>query len=94
MPAVVRLGDICSGHGCFPSRPNITGSNKFFIESKAIHRVGDKWAPHTCESTHDGTQSTGSNKMFVQGKAVARISDKISCGSSNQTGSSKMFVGG
>ena len=92
MPAIVRDGDICSGHGCWPPRPNATCSHKFYVEGKGAVRVADMWQVHCCESCHPGNQASGSHKMFIQGKAAARIGDTIDCGSSNMTGSSKMFV--
>lgn len=94
MPAVVKDGSRCTGHGCWPSRVNSTCSKKFFIEGKGIVRVSDKWTQHCCKTCHTGTQTTGSKKMFVEGLAVARIGDSIDCGSKNQTGASKMFAEG
>ena len=46
MPASVRLGDVCSGHGCFPSRPNDQGSPNIFVNDIPVHRVTDHWATH------------------------------------------------
>ena len=93
MPAVVKDGCVCTGHGCYPSRPNATKSSKFFIGGRGVVRIGDLWQVHCCDSCHIGTQSTGSGKLFVGGKAVARIGDKISCGSKNMTGASRFFNG-
>ena len=94
MPAVVNDGKMCTGHGCWPSRPNATCSHKFFIQGRGVVRIGDQWQVHCCTSCHPGTQATGSHKLYVQGKAVARIGDSISCGSHNMTGSSKMYCQG
>lgn len=41
MPGIVRLGDVCSGHDGFPSRPNNQASSDVFVNSIGVHRVGD-----------------------------------------------------
>ena len=93
---VVRLGDICTGHGCWPSRANSSASTNVFVNSKGVHRVGDSWLPHTCPSipeTHASVQASGSSSVYVNNKAVARVGDSIACGSSNATGSPNVFIG-
>lgn len=40
MPAVTRLGDQCTGHGCFPARPSTSAATSVFINGIAVHRVG------------------------------------------------------
>ena len=95
MPAIVRFGDICTGHGCWPSRANSSASTTVFVNGQGAHRVGDGWAAHTCPDipeTHGSTQATGSSTVFVEGKALARIGDSIACGSSNATGSPNVFA--
>ncbi len=95
MAGVVRLGDKCSGHGCFPSRQNIEASNNVFINGRGVHRVGDNWATHCCGiPCHSGVASSGSSSVFVNGKPVCRIGDSISCGSTMATGSNDVFAGG
>lgn len=46
MPGIVRLGDVCSGHGCWPSRPNDEASSNVFVNSIGVHRLGDHWITH------------------------------------------------
>jgi len=95
MPGVVRLTDICSGHGCWPSRGNVSASTDVFVNSLGAHRVGDGWAAHTCPpipETHSSSQATGSPTVFVNGVALARIGDSIACGSSNATGSEDVYA--
>ena len=46
MPAVHRKGDMCSGHGCWPPRPNTAASSTVYANSKGVHRVGDAWVAH------------------------------------------------
>jgi uncharacterized Zn-binding protein involved in type VI secretion len=96
MPAVSRLGDLCTGHGCFPSRPSISASGNVFAQGLAVQRVGDAWASHGCATCapHGGALAAGSSKVFVNGKPMARIGDPVDCGSLVATGSSKVFAGG
>ena len=91
---VHRLGDICSGHGCFGSRPNIGGSPTVFVNGIPVHRVSNPWQSHCCgPSCHGATQSTGSATVSANGLAIARIGDAVSCGSVNQTGSPTVSAG-
>ncbi len=97
MPAAVRLSDRCTGHGCWPPRPNAGASGDVFANGRGAHRVGDPWQPHTCPSipeTHASTQASGSPTVFVNGRAWARVGDAIACGSANATGSPNVFVNG
>jgi uncharacterized Zn-binding protein involved in type VI secretion len=94
MPAAVRLNDECTGHGCFPSRPNIVASTNVFHNSRGAHRVTDAWDSHGCGVCvpHDSIQDSGSPNVFVNSKAQARVGDAIACGSTNATGSGNVFV--
>lgn len=93
MPGIVRLADLCTGHGCFPSRPNISASENVMCNNKPVHRVGDSWSVHCCgKSCHGGTQSTGSPNVMVNNRPVARIGDSVNCGSSNMEGSLDTIV--
>jgi uncharacterized Zn-binding protein involved in type VI secretion len=92
MPAIARLGDICSGHACFPPRVNTSAASKTFINSIPAHRKGDSWATHRCgKSSHGGTTSGGSGKGFVEGSPLARVGDAIDCGSMIAQGSPDCF---
>lgn len=94
--AAVRLGDNCTGHGCWPPRPNSSASGDVIINGKGAHRVGDAWNPHTCPAipeTHGSVQASGSGTVFVNGLPLARVGDSVACGSSNATGSPNVFVG-
>ena len=94
MPAAVRLGDTCTGHGDWPPRANVSASSDVFINGKGAHRVGDAWAVH-CNSVpvcHGGSQATGSSTVFVNGKPLARVGDSVSCGSANAAGSPNVFA--
>lgn len=91
---IARLSDIGSGHGCYPSRNNITASLDVFVDGRGAHRFGDVWAPHSCSGkTHSGVLITGSTTVFVNNRPVGRIGDVVSCGSTIITGSVDVFSG-
>lgn len=93
MPAVVRLTDICTGHGCWPSRPNDEASPNVFANNLGVHRIGDHWVTHCCDGDcHDSVQETGSPNVFANNIRIARIGDDVECGSHNQTGSPNVFA--
>lgn len=46
MPGCVRENDVCSGHGCYPPRPNSSWSPNVFYNGLAAHRVDDSWEAH------------------------------------------------
>jgi uncharacterized Zn-binding protein involved in type VI secretion len=96
MPAVHRLTDICTGHGCYPPRENASASPNVFANSLAAHRVGDAWQVHGCAVCvpHGASQASGSPNVFVNSKPWSRIGDAVDCGSSNQTGSGNVFANG
>jgi len=96
MPGAVRLADACTGHGCYPSRTNVSASANVFINSRGAHRVGDAWDSHGCAvcPPHGASQANGSPNVFVNGKPLARIGDSVDCGSSNQTGSQDVIANG
>ncbi|MCY1462481.1 PAAR motif protein [compost metagenome] len=95
MPGAVRLGDACTGHGAFPSRPNVAASGNVFINGKGAHRAGDAWDTHCSPaSCHGGAQAGGSPNVFVNGKPLARIGDPVDCGSSCAAGSPNVIING
>ena len=93
---VVRMGvDLCTGHGCYPSRVATSGSPDVLTNGIPTVRVGDSWESHGCPPPcvpHGSTQATGSPNTFANGRAVARIGDSIACGSSNKEGSPDTFI--
>lgn len=94
MPAAHRHTDVCTGHGCWPSRNNIEGSPDVFINDLAAHRVGDAWASHCCCSipeSHGSAQASGSPTVYVNDRPLARVGDSVACGSRNLTGSPDVF---
>ena len=94
MPAVTRIGDVTTGHGCFPPTTIISSASPSeFVDGLAIARVGDRILPHTCgKNTHDGVVAAGSTSYQSDGVAVAFIGAPISCGDFCGTGSPTMEV--
>tara|TARA_R110000764_G_scaffold78804_1_gene157176 strand:+ start:124 stop:411 length:288 start_codon:yes stop_codon:yes gene_type:complete len=95
MPAVTRLGDASTGHGCFPSKVNLAGSSNVFINGIACHRIGDAWMTHGCGTCtpHGSVTASGSGSVFVNGRAIARIGDGLTCGDTIAAGSGNVFAG-
>lgn len=94
MPSAHLLGQFCSGHGCYPPRPNIQGSSNVYVNDIPIHREGDSWEIHCCgDDCHGGVLAKGSKTVFINSKGAARIGDPVSCGSAAIQGSSNVFIG-
>ena len=91
---VTRLGDVCTGHGCWPSRPSNSGSPNVFANQIPVHRQSDGWESHCCLLLcHGSTLSTGSGTVYANGLQVGRVTDPVACGSTVQTGSPNVFAG-
>lgn len=94
-PPATRLGDSCTGHGCFPPRPSVSGSPTVFVNGIPWHRVGDAWAVHCCGlSCHAAVLAAGSSTVFVNKIPAGRIADPVACGSVVMTGSPNVYAGG
>lgn len=94
MKAVCRLTDTCTGHGCWPSRPNSTASPSVHVDNLPVHRQSDSWETHCCGPLcHDSFLSSGSGSVYVENKQIGRVTDPIACGSTVQTGSETVFAG-
>lgn len=96
MPGAVRLGDNCTGHGCFPSRPNNSASDNVSVNGRGLHRLNDSWAAHCCPDAgcHGGYTIQGSSTVSINGRPATRIGDMINCGSYCLEGSSDVSIGG
>jgi uncharacterized Zn-binding protein involved in type VI secretion len=95
MPAVVRLADLCSGHHCYPPRPNVAASTDVFVNRLGAHRQTDAWARHCCGvACHASVTAGGSGSVFVNGLPLARIGDPVACGSICAQGSHNVYAGG
>ena len=80
-PNVHRLGDICTGHGCWPPRPSSEGSPNVNVNGIPVHRLNDAWESHCCKSCHSSVLAQGSLTVIVNGLQMARINDPVACGS-------------
>jgi uncharacterized Zn-binding protein involved in type VI secretion len=96
MPAVARLGDLCTGHGCWSPRPSSSASPNVFVNGIPAHRQGDGWQTHCCPSIsecHASILAEGSSTVFCNGLQLGRIGDPVACGSTVATGSNNVFAG-
>ena len=91
-----RLGDICSGHVCWPPRNNYQGSPDKYVNNLPQHRLGDGWVVHCCpkRGCHPGVLASGSKSVLVNNRPAGRMGDAVSCGSVVATGSFNYFIGG
>lgn len=100
MPSAARLGDICTGHECFPPRASVEGSGDVLINGIPAHRQGDAWSVHCCthpdipHGCHDSVLASGSGSVYINGKQAGRIGDPVACGSAVATGSNNVIIGG
>ncbi|MDX2507187.1 MAG: PAAR domain-containing protein [Gammaproteobacteria bacterium] len=96
MPKAARLGDIASGHGCFPPSNIIAGSPDILINNIPAARITDAVAPHGCSkcTPHSRNISQGSQSVFMNGLAAARIGDSVNCGGAILSGSPDVLIGG
>lgn len=90
---VHRKGEFCTGHGCWPPRANVEGSQNVFCNSIEVHREGDYWGLHVCKDAHIGNLKEGSKTVKVNNQGMARITDPVNCGSFASTGSGNVFCG-
>lgn len=99
MPGAARIGDIASGHDCFPETPAISGSPDISINGQPALRVGDEFEIHPCtcpgspHGVHKRKVAEGSSTVSFNGKPAARIGDKSGCGGEIISGSNNVFIG-
>jgi len=99
MPAVSRVGDMSTGHGCFPPTSMVQSpiSKTFFNGIKAgVVNSGCQFATHSCGTvTHTQSErfvSSGAGKTYLEGKAAARIGDDVGDGDAIAEGSANSFI--
>ena len=92
-PPICRERDICTGHGCWPPRPNDQGSPNVFVNGKPWHRQGDHWMMHCCQPCNDSYLAHGSPTVFINLLEAGRVGDPVACGSLVAKGSPDSFCG-
>jgi uncharacterized Zn-binding protein involved in type VI secretion len=99
MPAVIRVGDMSTGHGCFPPTAlAVSPVSKTFFNAKKPGVVSGacQHVAHTCgRVTHPNNTrvpSSGASKTFIEGFPAARIGDNIACGDTCGEGSPNSFI--
>lgn len=94
MSGIVRQGDMCSGHGCFPPRLPISWSANVFVENKPVVLNGDLLESHCCPDNecHNGMY-IGIGNVFANNRYIQKKSDPISCGSRCQNSSNTVTIG-
>jgi len=99
MPAVSRLGDMSTGHGCFSPTDMVQTpiSKTFFNEIKAgVKDSACQFTTHSCGIvTHTQAErfvSSGAGKTYIEGKLAARIGDDIGDGDAIAEGSANSFI--
>jgi uncharacterized Zn-binding protein involved in type VI secretion len=83
MPLAHRHNDVCTGHGCFPSRPNVGGSPDVITNNlKQVRQGIDSYACHGCAvcPCHGSVVGAGSNTVITNNKQTARFDDPVACG--------------
>ena len=91
MPAVTRLGELCTGHGPCPPRPSNGASGNVLADNIPVHRQSDSWSVHC---VHGSNLAAGSGTVFANNLQLGRVGDPVACGSKVQTGSGTVFAGG
>lgn len=99
MPSVSRLGDLSTGHGCFPPTAMVaTPVSKTFFNGilAGVVDSGCQFATHSCGiTTHSQAErfvSSGASKTIIEGKPAARIGDNIGDGDAIAQGSANSFI--
>jgi uncharacterized Zn-binding protein involved in type VI secretion len=102
MPAAVRIGDMSTGHGCFPPTPLVQSPvSKTFINGikPGVVNPGSTHSTHVCgivvhPQGAPRSHVSGSGNTFIEGFSAARIGDNIACGDAVGQGSPNTFIGG
>jgi uncharacterized Zn-binding protein involved in type VI secretion len=99
MAAASRLGDLSTGHICFPPTACIsTSATKTYFNGILAQKQGSRFNSHRCgKTTHAGSQratSSGSSTVFIEGARAVRIGDSIACGDTVAQGSPNVQIGG
>ena len=95
MPLATRITDVCTGHGCYGSRPSCSGSPNVITNNLNQMRVTDCYESHCCGiPCHGGMLAQGSATVFVNNLQAGRTGDPVDCGSCAQAHSPDVDIGG
>lgn len=99
MPAVSRLGDMSTGHGCFPPTDMVlTPVTKTFFNGiiAGVKDSGCQFATHSCgivvHTQAERFVTSGAGKTYIEGISAARIGDDIGDGDAIAEGSANSFI--
>lgn len=99
MTAIARLGDISTGHGCFPPTEMVTTPIKKTYINGVLAGAADpscQFEAHTCGTvTHTRAERyplpKSGTKTFIEGYPIAVIGSDIACGDAIAQGSPTTF---
>lgn len=91
-----RVGDMHSGHACFPPTNAIKGCTTVKVNGMPLMNVGGMYVQHCCPvpGCHPVVQATGSGTVIANGTPATRIGDKTACGATVVSGSGNVLIGG
>lgn len=100
MAALSKLGDMSTGHGCFPPTAMVTTPVTKTYVNGILAGVADpqcQFATHVCgTTTHPQSERypipAPGNKTFIEGYPIAKIGDDINCGDAIAEGSGNSFM--
>jgi len=99
MPAIIRIGDLSTGHGCFaPTTLVVTPVQKTFVNGIKAGVVSPacQYISHVCgivvHPQSSRNPASGAIKTFIEGNPAARIGDSIACGDACAQGSTNTFI--
>lgn len=90
-----RVGDLQSGHQCFPPSSAVVGSQNVKINGQNAMMVGGMYQTHCCpkKGCHPPIQSSGSSTVFINGVPASALGDSTTCGSVTISGSVNVLIG-
>jgi uncharacterized Zn-binding protein involved in type VI secretion len=99
MTAIARLGDMSTGHGCFPPTAMVTTPiTKTYINGVLAGAADPacQFASHTCGTvTHPQTERyplpKAGTKTYIEGYPIAIIGSDLNCGDAIAEGSPTTF---
>jgi len=104
MKGCSRVGDISTGHICYPGSALLAPSSApvtgpVFVNGRLGGRVGDLYSPHACPCANCPPPHTirpisqGPPNVYFNGRPPGRTGDMIGCGDTIGAGSFNVFAG-